>query len=169
MQRAGRTSGLFAPLSDNYLRFIVEEPELFIEKKYTVFTDRANTFIAGSSRGGLISHYAICEYPEIFGGAACLFTHWTCPFTPEHSPAPCAFLRYPHKKIPDPGTHRIYFGCGDQGLDRHNPAIQKQADSLMRLRGFSEKNGTTRCFRGEDHSENAWKRRLHIPLSFLLE
>ena len=26
--------------------------------------------------GGLISLYAICEYPDIFGGAACLSTHW---------------------------------------------------------------------------------------------
>ena len=26
--------------------------------------------------GGMISAYAISEYPEIFGGAACLSTHW---------------------------------------------------------------------------------------------
>ena len=26
--------------------------------------------------GGLISLYALTEYPEVFGGAACLSTHW---------------------------------------------------------------------------------------------
>ena len=26
--------------------------------------------------GGLISAYAISEYPNVFGGAACLSTHW---------------------------------------------------------------------------------------------
>ena len=30
--------------------------------------DAKNTFMAGSSMGGLISMYAFCEYPNIFGG-----------------------------------------------------------------------------------------------------
>ena len=30
----------------------------------------------GSSMGGLISVYALCEYPQVFGGAAGLSTHW---------------------------------------------------------------------------------------------
>lgn len=35
-----------------------------------------NTNVMGSSMGGLMSLYAICEYPHIFGGAGCLSTHW---------------------------------------------------------------------------------------------
>jgi hypothetical protein len=30
----------------------------------------------GSSMGGLISLYAISEYPHVFGGAGCISTHW---------------------------------------------------------------------------------------------
>jgi len=62
--------------SDNYLQFIVRELKPYVDKKYATKKDRANTIIAGSSMGGLISMYAICEYPEVFGGAACLSTHW---------------------------------------------------------------------------------------------
>jgi len=35
-----------------------------------------NTNVMGSSMGGLMSLYAICEYTHIFGGAGCLSTHW---------------------------------------------------------------------------------------------
>ena len=63
------------PLEDNYLRFVVEELKPFIDEKYRPLTGRGNTFIAGSSMGGLISLYALCEYPDIFGGAACLSSH----------------------------------------------------------------------------------------------
>ena len=38
---------------------------------------QADTFIMGSSMGGLISAYAVAEYPEVYGGAACLSTAWT--------------------------------------------------------------------------------------------
>ncbi|MEM9528608.1 MAG: alpha/beta hydrolase-fold protein, partial [Bacteroidota bacterium] len=58
--------------SDNYLKFIVEELKPFIDKKYATLPDVQNTFIAGSSMGGLISMYALCEYPEVFFGAGCL-------------------------------------------------------------------------------------------------
>ncbi|CAM5180683.1 alpha/beta hydrolase-fold protein [Alishewanella longhuensis] len=33
-------------------------------------------FIMGSSMGGLISWYAQTQYPQVFGGAAALSTHW---------------------------------------------------------------------------------------------
>ncbi|MFN3939284.1 MAG: alpha/beta hydrolase, partial [Chitinophagales bacterium] len=42
-------------LGNNYLQFIVEELKPYIDNHYSTLPDRANTFIAGSSRGGLIS------------------------------------------------------------------------------------------------------------------
>jgi hypothetical protein len=38
----------------------------------------------------------------------------------------------------------------------------------MRIRGYGQDNWQTRAFPGEDHSEQAWKKRLGIPLVFLL-
>ena len=64
-------------VSDNYLKFLVEELKPFVDKTYRTHPDRANTLVMGSSMGGMISAYAIAEYPDVFGGAACLSTDWT--------------------------------------------------------------------------------------------
>ena len=53
--------------SDRYLRFLVEELKPYIDENFPVLNDRDNTFVMGSSMGGLISIYAISEYPEVFG------------------------------------------------------------------------------------------------------
>lgn len=169
LQRAGRTKEVFKPHSDEYLKFIVKELKPLIDTNYSVLGDREHTFVAGSSMGGLISMYAICEYPDVFGGAACLSTHWVGTFTLESNPAPTSFVNYLSKNLPDPKEHKIYFDCGDRTLDALYPEIQKRIDSVMRSRGYDQNNWTTRYFPGEDHSENAWSKRLDIPLEFLLK
>lgn len=168
LQRAGRTKDAFQPQSDNYLKFIVKELKPFIDRKYSVYTNRENTFIAGSSMGGLISLYAICEYPKIFGGAACLSTHWVGTFTLENNPVPNTFINYLNKKLPNPKNHKIYFDCGDHTLDSMYPNIQMEVDSLMKSKNYVESNWITKYFPGDDHSEKSWNKRLHIPLVFLL-
>jgi enterochelin esterase-like enzyme len=169
LQRAGRTTDVFQPQSDNYLKFIVEELKPYIDQTYAVRPGRENTFIAGSSMGGLISIYALCEYPEVFGGAACLSTHWIGTFTAENNPVPAAFLKYLNEKIPPRGIHKIYFDTGDQTLDALYPEIQKQVDLIMKSKGYKKKRWITRYFPGDDHSEKSWNNRLHIPLEFLFK
>lgn len=154
--------------SDNYLKFIVKELKPFIDKKYSVYKDRSHTFITGSSMGGLISMYAICEYPKVFGGAACLSTHWPGIFTMENNPVPNAFFSYLKKHLPSPKTHKIYFDYGDATLDALYPPLQQKADATMKQRGFTSANWLTKYFPGEEHSEKAWHKRLAVPLTFLL-
>ena len=86
--------------SDNYLKFLVEELKPFIDKNYSTKTDASNTFVAGSSMGGLISLYALCEYPTIFGGAACLSTHWPGLLSMENNPGPAVFFSYLKNLLP---------------------------------------------------------------------
>jgi enterochelin esterase-like enzyme len=155
--------------SDNYLQFLVKELKPYIDKTYSTYTDRANTLIAGSSMGGLISLYAICEYPAIFGGAACFSTHWPVIFSMENNPMPAAIFTYLKNKLPVPKNHKIYFDYGDQTLDAMYPPLQKKVDAVMRAKGFTEINWMTKYFPGENHSEEAWKKRLHIPLLFMLK
>jgi len=169
LQKAGRTKEVFKPFSDLYLKFLVTELKPFIDKRFATAPDKDNTFIAGSSMGGLISLYAICEYPQVFGAAACISTHWPGIFAVENNPIPDAFYAYMRKQLPDPKTHRIYFDYGDQTLDALYPPLQKRADAVMTEKGFSDAHWTTQFFPGKNHSEEAWSERLHIPFAFLLQ
>ena len=103
--------------SDNYLKFIVEELKPYIDENYSTYSAQQNTFIMGSSMGGLISWYAICEYPQIFSGAACLSTHWPGIFEAKNNPIPQKFFEYLKNNLPDPSTHKFYFDYGTEALD----------------------------------------------------
>jgi len=149
------------PTSDDFLKFIVEELKPFIDASYKTQSDRDNTFISGSSMGGLISAYAICEYPEVFGGAACLSTHWP--------PLDGVFVEYIKDNLPDPAEHKIYFDYGTEGLDSEYGPYQIIVDSAMKVHGYEEDvNWITRIYEGDNHNSFAWRNRLHIPLEFLL-
>lgn len=158
-----------AVLSDAYLQFLVEELKPYIDENYAVYTDMEHTFVSGSSMGGLISMYAICEYPEVFSGAACLSTHWVGTFDTTNNPIPQAFADYMRENLPDTSNHKIYFDYGTATLDALYEPSQMLVDSIMVRHGFNDKNWMTLKFEGEDHSEKAWNKRFHLPLEFLLE
>jgi len=155
--------------SNNYLKFIVEELKPYIDKNFSTNSNSNNTFIAGSSMGGLISMYAICEYPNVFGGAICMSTHWPGIFEMENNPIPAAFLQYLNEKLPSAQNHKIYFDCGDQTLDALYPPLQNKVDELMRKKGYTQKSWMTKYFTNQDHSEVAWSGRVQIPLQFMLQ
>jgi enterochelin esterase-like enzyme len=159
----------FSPISDNYLKFIVKELKPFIDKTFSTKKDKNNTFIAGSSMGGLISLYAICEYPNVLGAAACLSTHWTGIYQLDNNPIPETFFLYLKKKLPNPKNHRIYFDYGDKTLDSLYPTLQIKVDIILKSKGYNEKNWITKYFPGEDHYEKSWHDRFHIPLEFLMK
>jgi len=154
--------------SDNYLKFIVTELKPFIDKKYATHTDVKNTFVAGSSMGGLISMYALCEYPDVFYGAGCLSTHWVGIFDTLNNPIPTQFAEYLEGNLPDPNSHKIYFDFGTETLDALYEPYQTKVDSILVQHGYGAENWKTLKFVGEDHSEIAWNKRLEVPLGFLL-
>ena len=153
--------------SDKYLKFLVEELKPVIDKKYATLSDQAHTFIMGSSYGGLISMYAISEYPDVFNGAACLSTHWVGTFD-DNPVIAQSFIDYFGKHIPDPKDHKIYFDYGTETLDQYYEPYQLKIDSIMRRNGYNESNWKTLKFEGKNHSEASWRERLDIPLIFLL-
>lgn len=154
--------------SNNYLKFLTQELKPYIDSAYSTRSDKANTFIMGSSMGGLISMYAICEYPEVFGGAVCMSTHWPGTFSIENNPIPTTFFDYLQSNIPNPNDHLLYFDYGTETLDALYQTLQPKADSIIIASGYTEKSFLSKKFVGDTHDENAWKKRLHIPLTFLL-
>jgi enterochelin esterase-like enzyme len=145
LYKATRSNGqiLFADKvqSDNYLKFLVTELKPFIDQSFSTYKNQANTFVAGSSMGGLISMYAICEYPKVFGGAACLSTHWTGIFRANNNPIPEAFMHYLRTNLPSPKKHKIYFDYGTATLDALYKPFQEQADAIMKQKGIPPKTG----------------------------
>ena len=65
---------------DQYVDFLVQTLKPAIDQKYRTKKDKKNTYIAGSSMGGLISFYAALKYPQVYGGAG-IFSpaFWTAP------------------------------------------------------------------------------------------
>ena len=158
--------------ADNYLKFIVDELKPFIDDNYPTLTTFDNTIIMGSSMGGLISLYALCEYPHIFGGAGCISTHSVL-ISPEFPKTvvdnwAAAFRAYLRDKLPLPNSHYIYMDYGDQTLDAHYEPYQKAIDRLMIDKGWSAPYWETHFFPGKAHTETDWQQRLHIPFNFLL-
>jgi hypothetical protein len=162
------------PLSDNYLNFIVGELKPYIDKTFSTLSDPENTIIMGSSMGGLISIYAICKYPDVFGGAGCLSTHW-----PMIGPGllynrkiteniSSAFRKYLQSNLPRPPAGKIYFDYGSETLDSLYRPYQILVDTIMKKAGYTSADWMTREFRGDNHSERSWSKRLNIPLEFLL-
>jgi enterochelin esterase-like enzyme len=174
-----RVRGLYGgdPLSDGYLRFVVEELKPRIEREFRVKTGRADTAIMGSSMGGLISLYAINEYPQLFGGAGMVSTHWPLMIPAEgktlsdedFQSVSSAFERYLAGALPPPATHRLYFDYGSETLDRHYARYQQRIDAIVARRGYRRGiNWISRNFPGHKHNEISWASRLEIPLRFLL-
>ncbi len=147
--------------SDNYLKMLVEEVKPAVDQHYRTLTGPENTFVMGSSMGGLISLYAICEYPQVFGGAGCLSTHW--PFFKQ------LIVTYLKNHLPEPATHKFYFDFGTVGLDAEYEPYQIKIDQVLRKGGYQAGvNWITRKFDGAEHHESYWRKRVHIPLKLFL-
>lgn len=149
------------PQSDAYLRFLTQELKPFIDATYRTRPEREATTIMGSSMGGLISLYALCEYPDVFAAAGCVSTHWPA--------GEGIVLDYLAQALPTPGRHKLYFDYGTEELDALYEPYQQRADVILAAAGYTpEQDWITRKFPGANHSERAWRERVHIPLTFLL-
>ncbi|PQJ72575.1 alpha/beta hydrolase [Polaribacter butkevichii] len=170
MLEEAKKNNLSVDLSgDEYLKFLVDELKPYIDKTYSVYKDKENTFVAGSSMGGLMSMYAVAEYPNVFAGAACLSTHWVGATPKENNPLPKAIFKYLEAHLPDAKTHKMYFDYGNKTLDQFYPEYAPKVDSIFLNNGYTEANFKNLFFEGSDHSELSWQKRLDIPLTFLLK
>ncbi|WP_397445859.1 alpha/beta hydrolase [Polaribacter sp. R77954] len=154
---------------DEYLQFLVKELKPYVDKTYAVHTNKENTFVAGSSMGGLMSMYAISEYPNVFEGAACISTHWPGAMPSEHNPFPNAIFKYAAENIPKASSHKLYFDYGNKTLDQFYPKYAPKVDSIYLNNGYSENNFKNLFFEGTNHSERSWQKRVDIPIAFLLK
>lgn len=164
------------PLSDGYLRFLVEELKPRIDRDWRTLPGRDDTAVAGSSMGGLISLYAMMRRPEVFGAAGCLSTHWPLRLERLEGDQLNAWRetvvqtwgRVIRDGLPDPATHRLYMDRGDETLDQFYPFFQSRIDQVLRDAGWGPDRFRSLVFPGAAHNEASWNQRLDVPLTFLL-
>ena len=118
--------------------------------------------VCGSSMGGHASLYAMSKYPEIYGTALCLSTHWA--LSTENLAR--AFVR----TLPEPSQgHRIWLDHGTLGLDETYGPIQAAVDLEFSARGFVWPQIESRRYIGTNHNEASWSARLPEILQWWLE
>lgn len=161
--------GLEEIRGNRYADFIANTVMPYVAQNYNVSDQREHVSAMGSSMGGLISIYLLCEYPDLFGAAACLSTHWSGTSdssTPEFADA-C--LEYLDQNLPDAATHRIYLDHGTVGLDALYRNANDRVVALALSKGYTKgKNLVSFIAEGADHNENCWRQRLGRPLRLLI-
>lgn len=145
MERFGKGAG------DPYADFLVNTLRPYINKKFRTKKCRKNTFIAGSSMGGLISMYATLKYPKVFGGAGV--------FSPAFWIGPKIFdeIKAKGKKV----RSRIYFYAGLQEGESMVPLTMKAHEEMYEV---SRSKIRTVIRQEGKHNEARW--RMEFPLFY---
>lgn len=146
MEKYGKGEG------DLYVDFLVKTLKPFIDKNYRTQKDKQNTFIAGSSMGGLISMYAILKYPKVFGGAGV--------FSPAFWVGPKIFddIKTKGRQV----NSKIYFYCGGQEGGTMVPDMEK---AFEKMRAVSRSKMISSVRPDGKHTESAWRN--EFPLFYL--
>jgi predicted alpha/beta superfamily hydrolase len=130
-----------------YMDFIVHTVKPLIDSTYRTLPDRDNTAVMGSSMGGLISHYAIVQYPDVFSKAGV--------FSPAYWTAPPSFDFVAAKPLPKDA--RVYMLIGEQEGDSMVPDAKHMAD-VVRGTGLPADHVVLKVVPGAHHNEGFWSK-----------
>ena len=144
---------------EKYTAFIAETLKPYIDSHYRTLVDAESTGIMGSSLGGLISHYAMVAYPEIFSKIGIFspsywFSDTVFSYTTEHF---------------NPTSVRAYMMCGNtEGDSDMGPDMQEMA-TLLQNSGLSASNIRVKVVPGGQHNEASWKQQFSEAVKWLFQ
>jgi predicted alpha/beta superfamily hydrolase len=130
-----------------YMDFIVKTVKPLIDSTYRTLPDRDNTAVMGSSMGGLISHYAIGQYPGVFSKAGV--------FSPAYWTAPASYEFVATKPVPKDA--RIYMLMGAEEGDSMVPDVKRMAE-VVRASGHPAERTVLKIVPGAHHNEGFWSK-----------
>ncbi len=136
---------------NEYIDFLVKTLKPYIDKNYRTAKDKANTAIAGSSMGGLISLYAVLKYPKVFGAVGV--------FSPAFWVGPKIFddILIKGKKV----RSKIYFYAGKLEGEMMVPDMLKAYESMSKV----SKSKMQAVIRDDGkHTEAVWRK--EFPLFY---
>ncbi len=150
MERFGKGEG------DAYVDFLAKTLKPYIDKKYRTLKDSKNTFVAGSSMGGIISMYAVLKYPDVFGGAGV--------FSPAFWVGPKIFtdIKERGKKV----KGKIYFYAGKLEGESMVPDMLKAFDAMAII----SKSKMVSVIRDDGkHNEPTWRKEFPLFYKWITE
>jgi predicted alpha/beta superfamily hydrolase len=128
-----------------YVQSLVETLKPFVDKRYRTLKNATNTWIAGSSMGGIISQWAVMAYPKTFGKAGI--------FSPAFWVAP-QFKTYVPKMMKG-YNGELYFYCGQ----KEDKTMEPEMDSVMAKVKLVSKAQLVRSVSAEGkHNEQQWNK-----------
>lgn len=149
----GRISGR----GKEYMDWLVGTLKPYIDEHYPTLPDRANTAIAGSSMGGLMSLYAVCEYNRYFKKAACL--------SPSFWVAKDKVLDIAEKSDISSDSS-IYIDYGSLELPNHSNSSEALF-SVARLLLTRRVNVVMKIIPGGMHNESSWQKQIPAFMEYL--
>jgi enterochelin esterase-like enzyme len=157
-------------LSDAYLDWITQELKPFIDSNFPTYGDMENTYMIGSSMGGLISSYSLSRHHQLFIGAACLSTHWPISLSINDTSLSGPYRRYLAQQLPRSGRHKLWMDYGTATLDAWYEPHQVAFNKLLLTQKTWKNSQNYMCKKYENapHNEQAWRARSAEVLTFLL-
>jgi len=144
-----------------YMNFIIHKVKPLIDATYRTKSDRKNTFVGGSSMGGLISMMLVWEHSEIFSGAICMspaFQYKNFDYVPK-------ILSDKEQKK----DIKIYLDMGTVGLETQlEPGVNAMINALNAKNYINTKDYFYIKEQNARHFEAAWARRFPKAMIFLL-
>lgn len=128
-----------------YMDFLVSVVKPYIDQHYRTKADRQNTAIMGSSLGGLISHYAIARYPEVFSKAGI--------FSPSYWIAPEGFQFFAETALKKDA--RLYMLAGGKEGETQIPDVKRVYASVLD-KGHPAQGVTLKIAPEGEHNEAFW-------------
>ena len=144
---------------EKYARFLVEELKPLVDRSFRTLKDRHNTFVGGSSLGGLISLYIGISRPKVFSGIIAMspsiwwsnggIIEWLLQNN---------LASWPGQIWADMGTRE-----GEEAV-----RFSRQLAATIKQKCPAFKGLVYREFSGGSHSETSWKQRIHMPLRLFI-
>ncbi len=140
---------------ENYAKFLVEELKPLIDKKFRTRPGQVDTFIGGSSLGGLISLYIGISRRDIFGGIIAMSPSiWWANGRIIDWLLQNQVGEFKGKIWVDMGTRE-----GEEAIANTKRLAATMAGQVPEFKGFVYKE-----FVGGTHSEGAWRKRMPLIL-----
>ncbi len=146
------------PMTEAYMRFVVEVVKPMIDREYRTLSGREHTFVGGSSAGGTCAFMLAWQFPQVFSKAFC--------FSPALEVTDAARgLEFDYaqtvRDTPLPSWPLFFYL--DNGGQRLEAKLQPGIDSMLvalKEKGLRENVDFLWVHDSDDwHSESAWARR----------